>query len=87
VTGPTGSGKSTTLYAALNKLNLPGRKIITIEDPVEYELGGVSQIHVNPEIGLTFSNGLRSMLRQDPDVMMVGEVRIWKPRISLYGPP
>lgn len=75
VTGPTGSGKSTTLYAALNKLNLPGRKIITIEDPVEYELEGVSQIHVNPEIGLTFSNGLRSMLRQDPDVMMVGEVR------------
>ncbi len=75
VTGPTGSGKSTTLYAALNKLNSPGRKIITIEDPVEYELEGVSQIHVNPEIGLTFSNGLRSMLRQDPDVMMVGEVR------------
>jgi Tfp pilus assembly pilus retraction ATPase PilT len=75
VTGPTGSGKSTTLYAALNKLNLPGRKIITIEDPVEYELEGISQIHVNPEIGLTFSNGLRSMLRQDPDVMMVGEVR------------
>jgi type II secretory ATPase GspE/PulE/Tfp pilus assembly ATPase PilB-like protein len=75
VTGPTGSGKSTTLYAALNKLNAPGRKIITIEDPVEYELEGISQIHVNPEIGLTFSNGLRSMLRQDPDVMMVGEVR------------
>lgn len=75
VTGPTGSGKSTTLYAALNKLNSPGRKIITIEDPVEYELEGVSQIHVNPEIGLTFANGLRSMLRQDPDVMMVGEVR------------
>ena len=75
VTGPTGSGKSTTLYAALNRLNAPGRKIITIEDPVEYELEGISQIHVNPEIGLTFSNGLRSMLRQDPDVMMVGEVR------------
>ena len=75
VTGPTGSGKSTTLYAALNKLNSPGRKIITIEDPVEYELEGINQIHVNPEIGLTFSNGLRSMLRQDPDVMMVGEVR------------
>ena len=75
VTGPTGSGKSTTLYAALNRLNVPGRKIITIEDPVEYELEGISQIHVNPEIGLTFSNGLRSMLRQDPDVMMVGEVR------------
>jgi type II secretory ATPase GspE/PulE/Tfp pilus assembly ATPase PilB-like protein len=75
VTGPTGSGKSTTLYAALNKLNSPRRKIITIEDPVEYELEGINQIHVNPEIGLTFSNGLRSMLRQDPDVMMVGEVR------------
>ncbi len=75
VTGPTGSGKSTTLYAALNRLNIPTRKIITIEDPVEYELEGVSQIHVNPEIGLTFANGLRSMLRQDPDVMMVGEVR------------
>jgi len=75
VTGPTGSGKSTTLYAALNRLNAPTRKIITIEDPVEYELEGVSQIHVNPEIGLTFANGLRSMLRQDPDVMMVGEVR------------
>jgi type II secretory ATPase GspE/PulE/Tfp pilus assembly ATPase PilB-like protein len=75
VTGPTGSGKSTTLYAALNRLNVPTRKIITIEDPVEYELEGISQIHVNPEIGLTFSNGLRSMLRQDPDVMMVGEVR------------
>ncbi len=74
-TGPTGSGKSTTLYAALNRLNSPERKIITIEDPVEYELEGINQIHVNPEIGLTFSNGLRSMLRQDPDVMMVGEVR------------
>lgn len=74
-TGPTGSGKSTTLYAALNRLNSPKRKIITIEDPVEYELEGINQIHVNPEIGLTFSSGLRSMLRQDPDVMMVGEVR------------
>lgn len=75
VTGPTGSGKSTTLYAALNRLNSPECKIITIEDPVEYELEGINQIHVNPEIGLSFSNGLRSMLRQDPDVMMVGEVR------------
>lgn len=75
MTGPTGSGKSTTLYAALNRLNLPGRKIITIEDPVEYELDGINQIHVTPDIGLTFSSGLRSMLRQDPDVMMVGEVR------------
>lgn len=75
VTGPTGSGKSTTLYAALNRLNSPDRKIITIEDPVEYELEGINQIQVIPEIGLTFSAGLRSMLRQDPDVMMVGEVR------------
>ncbi len=75
VTGPTGSGKSTTLYAALNKLNSSKRKIITIEDPVEYEIEGVNQIHVNPEIGLTFSAGLRSILRQDPDILMVGEVR------------
>lgn len=75
VTGPTGSGKSTSLYAGLNMLNESDRKIITIEDPVEYELEGITQIQVNPEIGLTFSRGLRSMLRHDPDVMMVGEVR------------
>jgi general secretion pathway protein E len=75
VTGPTGSGKTTTLYGALQKINDPGKKIITIEDPVEYQLGGVNQIHVKPQIGLTFANGLRSIVRQDPDVIMVGEIR------------
>jgi general secretion pathway protein E len=75
VTGPTGSGKTTTLYAALQKINDPGKKIITIEDPVEYQLVGVNQIHVKPQIGLTFANGLRSIVRQDPDVIMVGEIR------------
>ncbi|MBZ5563668.1 MAG: type II secretion system ATPase GspE [Acidobacteriia bacterium] len=75
VTGPTGSGKSTTLYGSLRKLNTPDRKIITIEDPVEYQLSGVNQIHVNPQIGLTFAAGLRHILRQDPDVIMVGEIR------------
>lgn len=75
VTGPTGSGKSTTLYGALRKLNTTERKIITIEDPVEYQLSGVNQIHVNPQIGLTFAAGLRHILRQDPDVIMVGEIR------------
>ncbi|MBM4142717.1 MAG: type II/IV secretion system protein [Lentisphaerae bacterium] len=75
VTGPTGSGKSTTLYACLTRLNTRDRKIITIEDPVEYELEGITQTQVNPAIGLTFARALRSMLRHDPDVMMVGEVR------------
>lgn len=75
VTGPTGSGKSTTLYAALNYLNSPEKNIITIEDPVEYQLKGIGQIQVNPKINLTFANGLRSILRQDPDVIMVGEIR------------
>ena len=75
VTGPTGSGKTTTLYACLNRLNTRERKIITIEDPVEYELGNITQTQVNQQIGLTFSRALRSMLRHDPDVMMVGEVR------------
>lgn len=75
VTGPTGSGKSTTLYACLSKLNSRDRKIITIEDPVEYELRGITQTQMNPKIGLTFASALRSMLRHDPDVMMVGEVR------------
>src|SRR6185369_17046724 len=75
VTGPTGSGKTTTLYGALQKINDPGKKIITIEDPVEYQLGGVNQIHVKPQIGLTFASGLRSIVRQDPDVIMVGEIR------------
>ncbi|MCK5528183.1 MAG: type II/IV secretion system protein [Kiritimatiellae bacterium] len=75
VTGPTGSGKSTTLYACLSRLNTRERKIITIEDPVEYELPGITQTQINPKIGLTFERSLRSMLRHDPDVMMVGEVR------------
>jgi general secretion pathway protein E len=75
VTGPTGSGKTTTLYGALHKINSPDKKIITIEDPVEYQLAGVNQIHVKPQIGLSFANGLRSIVRQDPDVIMVGEIR------------
>jgi len=75
VTGPTGSGKTTTLYAALTKISDPTKKIITIEDPVEYELGGVNQIPVNPKRGLSFATGLRSILRQDPDVILVGEIR------------
>jgi len=75
ITGPTGSGKSTTLYSILNKLNTVERNIVTIEDPVEYQLEGITQIQANPEIGLTFSNGLRSVLRQSPDIVMVGEIR------------
>ena len=75
VTGPTGSGKSTTLYAALAELNSPDKGIITIEDPVEYQLDGITQIQINPKAGLTFANGLRSMMRADPDVLMVGEIR------------
>jgi len=75
VTGPTGSGKTTTLYACLSEINTSARKIITIEDPIEYEMEGITQIQVLPEIGWTFARGLRSMLRHDPDVMMVGEVR------------
>jgi general secretion pathway protein E len=75
VTGPTGSGKTTTLYAALSRINSPDVNIITVEDPIEYELRGIGQIHVNPKIDLTFAAGLRSILRQDPDVIMVGEIR------------
>ena len=75
LTGPTGSGKTTTLYACLSKLNKDAVKIITIEDPVEYELPGIMQIQVKPEIGFTFANALRSILRHDPDIMMIGEVR------------
>ena len=75
VTGPTGSGKSTTLYAALNLLRSPGRNIITVEDPVEYMLEGVNQVQVHPKAGLTFAGCLRSILRQDPDIIMVGEIR------------
>ncbi|MBL9149748.1 MAG: type II/IV secretion system protein [Phycisphaerae bacterium] len=75
VTGPTGSGKTTTLYASLSKLYDPRKKIITIEDPVEYELSGINQIPVNPKRGLTFATGLRAILRQDPDIVLVGEIR------------
>ena len=75
VTGPTGSGKTTTLYACLKTINHEERKIITLEDPIEYELEGITQVQVNPAIGLTFAQGLRSLLRHDPNVMMVGEVR------------
>jgi len=75
VTGPTGSGKSTTLYAALNAINRPEINIITVEDPVEYRLGGVNQVQINPRAGLTFATALRSIIRSDPDVIMVGEIR------------
>ena len=75
VTGPTGSGKTTTLYAALTHINAPDKNIITVEDPVEYQLLGVGQMQVNPKINLTFAAGLRSILRQDPDVIMIGEIR------------
>ena len=75
VTGPTGSGKSTTLYAALQLLNTPEKNIITVEDPVEYEIDGITQLQVAPKAGLTFAAGLRAMVRADPDVIMVGEIR------------
>jgi general secretion pathway protein E len=75
VTGPTGSGKTTTLYATLQRINAPAVNIITVEDPIEYQLNGIGQIQVNPKIDLTFANGLRSILRQDPDIIMVGEIR------------
>ena len=75
VTGPTGSGKSTTLYAALQMLNTPEKNIITVEDPVEYEMDGLTQVQVSTKVGLTFATGLRSMVRADPDVIMVGEIR------------
>jgi general secretion pathway protein E len=75
VTGPTGSGKTTTLYGVLEKINSPDRKIITIEDPVEYQLKGINQIHVKPKIGLNFANILRHIVRQDPDIIMIGEIR------------
>lgn len=75
VTGPTGSGKTTTLYAALSELNTPDVKILTVEDPIEYQLDGINQIPVNPKIELTFAAGLRSILRQDPDIVLVGEIR------------
>jgi general secretion pathway protein E len=75
VTGPTGSGKTTTLYAALSEINSPEKNIITIEDPVEYNLNGIGQIQVNPKTGVTFARGLRAIVRQDPDVVLVGEIR------------
>src|SRR5699024_5163208 len=75
MTGPTGSGKSTTLYAALNQLNNERVNIVTVEDPVEYQLAGINQVQVNETIGMTFATGLRSILRQDPDIIMVGEIR------------
>lgn len=90
VTGPTGSGKTTTLYASLSKINDRDKKIITIEDPIEYQLKGIMQMQVQPKIGFTFANALRSMLRHDPDVMMVGEVRDYETaeitiRVALTG--
>ncbi|MBM4387914.1 MAG: Flp pilus assembly complex ATPase component TadA, partial [Deltaproteobacteria bacterium] len=75
VTGPTGSGKTTTLYAALSRINTPDKNILTIEDPVEYQIQGIGQMQVNPKIDFTFASGLRSILRQDPDVILVGEIR------------
>jgi general secretion pathway protein E len=75
VTGPTGSGKSTTLYTALSRMNTEECKIITVEDPVEYQLAGINQIQVKPQIGMTFAGALRSIVRQDPDIIMVGEMR------------
>lgn len=75
ITGPTGSGKSTTLYTLLNELNTVEKNIITIEDPVEYMMEGINQVHVNPKVGITFASGLRSILRQDPDIIMIGEIR------------
>ncbi len=90
VTGPTGSGKTTTLYAALSKINDKQKKILTIEDPIEYQIEGIVQMQVHPRIGLTFSQSLRSMLRHDPDIMMVGEVRDYETaeitiRVALTG--
>jgi general secretion pathway protein E len=75
VTGPTGSGKTTTLYGTLHRINSPAVNILTVEDPIEYQLNGIGQVQVNPKIDLTFANGLRSFLRQDPDIIMVGEIR------------
>lgn len=82
VTGPTGSGKSTTLYAALSRLNPRDRNIMTVEDPVEYELDGISQTQVNPKVDMTFARSLRAILRQDPDVVLVGRsVTVKRPRL------
>ena len=85
VTGPTGSGKSTTLYSTLTNINNPNKNIITVEDPVEYRIEGVNQVAVNNKAGLTFANGLRSILRQDPNIIMVGEIRdVETARISIH---
>ena len=75
VTGPTGSGKTTTLYAALNLLNNTEKNILTVEDPIEYSIEGIGQTQINPKVGLTFSQGLRAILRQDPDIVLIGEIR------------
>ena len=75
VTGPTGSGKTTTLYTSLIELNTIDRKVLTVEDPIEYQLAGINQVQIKPQIDLTFANVLRAMLRHDPDVIMVGEIR------------
>ena len=75
VTGPTGSGKTTTLYSMLNAINSPDKNIVTLEDPVEYALSGINQVQINPKTGMTFANGLRSILRQDPNIIMLGEIR------------
>ena len=82
VTGPTGSGKTTTLYTALDRLNNPDVKIVTVEDPVEYQMPGINQIQVKPQIQLTFANALRSIVRQDPDIIMVGEIRDLETAVS-----
>src|SRR5215210_6725534 len=74
-TGPTGSGKSTTLYATLRELNSPEKNIITVEDPVEYKIPGLNQVQINPKVGLSFASGLRNILRADPDIVMIGEIR------------
>src|SRR4029078_3585114 len=75
VTGPTGSGKTSTLYACLNYINKPDRKIITVEEPIEYQMNGINQVQVNTEVGMTFPIALRSILRQAPDIIMIGEIR------------
>src|SRR4029078_12691607 len=75
VCGPTGSGKTSTLYSVLNVLNTPKVNIMTLEDPVEYEMPGINQVQINPAVGLTFASGLRSFLRQDPNIILVGEIR------------
>ncbi len=88
IVGPTGSGKTTTLYSALNILNSGDKNITTVEDPVEYKIEGLTQIQVNADIGLTFAAALRSILRQDPDVILLGEVRdLETTRKSPFGPP